>query len=232
MRAQLAIGLLQPESDTGRFHLSFKPDLPIRFRDELTRDDDSTDELSGLMALPGTDPKDLGDRAIAIEYIRRDQVAKQGALQTSIATLLTPAQMALVQSLIASSTLLPVAADAKCAYLVQSQVVGGDFSARRQNRIADLNQQIQISPSDPTVLGLAYLEIANINKDLTAGAANLSATVKAQLTPEQQAKLKGLQDAQDLQDMGLIFNAVSCNIAVLPVGSAGLVTGNLSFCQL
>ena len=243
----------------------------------LTNTNTLKNELSGLLTIPATDPKDLGDRAVAIEYLRRDQAAMQSALQTAIANLLTPAQMTLVQNLIASSILLPLAADASCAYLVEAQVIGvltlvptlaakapackpsifpisvreylslsnaqiaaiyqasdayNDLSARRQNRIADLNQQIQTSPADPTVLGLAYLEIASIKKELIASAANLRAAAMAQLTPEQQAKLKPLQDAQDLQDSGVIAAALNCNIAVLPVGSSNLANGFLTSCFL
>jgi len=76
-------------------------------------------QLSTLLTTPAPDPQALGNFAVQLETIRRDEVSKQAALQQQVAAQLTAAQVGTLQSLAAAAVLQPLANDANCSYLIK-----------------------------------------------------------------------------------------------------------------
>ncbi len=113
--------------------------------------------------------------------------------------------------------------DAQVAAIYQASAAYNDFYARQQNRLADLKQRAQdllaAGNTDPVVLGQTYVDTATIGQQIRDKSAQLRDAAQSLLTPAQTAKLKTLQDVQILNSSGIIFNAVSCNLMVYPVGA-------------
>ncbi len=257
-------------------------------------------EVRQLMSQAAPDPREIGVRAVEIESIRRDRVAKQTALQKQIAELLTPAQMATLQGLVSAAILRPLANDAACANLVAQRQFQwfnttalytafpgniipasrfipslippaptasfcgsetfpisvreylsltdaqisrlfaasaeyNDFYTRKQNRLNDLNLEIAdltaMPGVDPVVLGLRYLEVAQIGQQIQEKSAQLRNASRSQLTLTQTA----LVNVLEISNSGLVDNLVGCNLLQLPLGSANSragITGTVSNCFL
>jgi len=257
-------------------------------------------EVRYLITQVAPEPREIGVRAVEIENIRRDRVAKQTALQKQIEDLLTPAQMAALQGLVSAAILRPLASDAACANLVAQRqfqwfdttalypIFPGniikasrfipslippaptasfcgsemfpisvrdylsltdaqismlfaasaeynDFYVRKQNRLNDLNLEIAdltaMPGVDPVVLGLRYLEVAQIGQQIQDKSAQLRDASRSQLTPAQTL----LVNVLDISNSGLIDSLVGCNLLQLPLGSANSgagITGIASNCFL
>jgi hypothetical protein len=129
--------------------------------------------------------------------------------------------------------------DTQISSLFAASAAYNNFYAQQQNRLTEIDQATQdltANPnSDPVVLGLLYLEMANIGKQITAKSAQLRDGALAQLTPAQTIQLKTLRDAQNLLQNNLVNDAAGCNLLTLPAGSSNYpstVTGTGSFCPL
>lgn len=128
--------------------------------------------------------------------------------------------------------------DVQIASIYAVSAAYNDFSARKQNRLADLQFEIQDLTAtrgvDAVVLGLRYAEMAQIGRDLDGKKSQLKDSARTVLTAAQSSKLKLLQDAQALTDSNAISYAIGCNIIQLPEGSGGGVVnaGQSSFCVL
>ncbi len=83
-------------------------------------------ELAAIVAEPLPDAREIGTRAVELEAIRRERVAKQTILRGQVAAQLSPAQVVTVNGLIAAYTLQPLVSDAACAYLVN----GNPYASR------------------------------------------------------------------------------------------------------
>ena len=81
-----------------------------------------TTHLYNLLAQTAPDSLDLGNTAVSLELIRRDEAAKLTVLQANAAAQLTPAQATLVQNIDVAASLVSLVQDAQCAYVLKPQV--------------------------------------------------------------------------------------------------------------
>ncbi|BDC48359.1 hypothetical protein F183_A06750 [Bryobacterales bacterium F-183] len=79
------------------------------------------------------------------------------------------------------------------------------FRLQKAERMAVVNREIQAelrkSPLDPMAIGLRYVELATIDKEIAEADAKLKTDLRALLTEAQKLKLVPLEEALRLQDL-------------------------------
>ncbi|MGI8989875.1 MAG: hypothetical protein ACR2I2_09855 [Bryobacteraceae bacterium] len=127
------------------------------------------------------------------------------------------------------------ATDAEIAAIAQASMDYNDIYQRRQNRIADVQVEIRDESAkeqpDPLQLGVRYIELQLISRDLQREATELRQKARAALTGDQAAKLKSLDDLTAAQPALSVLQG--CDLLATPPASqaapSSIVTGQFIF---
>ncbi|MDQ6665359.1 MAG: periplasmic heavy metal sensor [Acidobacteriota bacterium] len=113
------------------------------------------------------------------------------------------------------------ATDAEIAAIAQSSMDYNDLYQRRQNRIGDVQVEIRDETAkdrpDPVELGVRYVELQMISKDLQQQSADFRQRARGALTGDRAAKLKLLDDLVAAQPALSVLQ--SCDLLVPPPAS-------------
>src|SRR5579872_2406260 len=101
--------------------------------------------------------------------------------------------------------------DAEVAFIQQATTDYNQMASTKQRRIFDLQSEIadetQKDQPDPMALGVRYVEIESIHRDMAAQLTALRDKLRASLDDTQRTKLGALNDARNLQS---VINDAQC----------------------
>lgn len=98
-----------------------------------------------------------------------------------------------------------------------SQETSGKLLRQAQVQV-EIQAELRKAGLDPLAIGLRYVEIETINREVAAANSNLAADEKNLLTPAQLAKLKALEEPRKLQT---VISQAACEGLLDPVTLIG-----------
>lgn len=141
-----------------------------------------------------------------------------------LAASLLPAQVVFDPSGATTMTRYLELTSQQTAQVTSLRIANAQFRLEKAERMAAVNREIQAelkkSPLDPMAIGLRYVEIATIEKEIAEADTKLRTDIVALLTAAQKLKLVPLQEALRLQTLA---NRAVCEGFIDPIATADLV---------
>lgn len=145
-----------------------------------------------------------------------------------LAASLLPAQVVFDPSGATTMTRYLELTSQQTAQVTSLRIANAQFRLEKQNRIAVIQRELQVelkkNPLDPMAIGLRYVEIATIEKEIVEADTKLKNDLRALLTDAQKGKLKPLEEAQRLQSL---VNQAVCEGFLDPLPVASVASGVL-----